>query len=232
MPLFGLDCSQFNTGVDLHRARGEGIEFFAARVTSAALTPDRHQPGRKAQIDPAWPRFRDEGRALWPDTFSCYHRVGAGQSAEDQAEMFAAHNPDRSIPVFLDHEAGGGQLGHLRACLEAFRRRGYRIYATYLPDWWWVELGEPDLRGLPPLIRSEYPDRRAVPPAEAYGAVREQHWTGYGGLPVVVLQFSGFARAGGHAPLCVDAYRSSRADYARLLGAHTSRRRAFMLLND
>jgi lysozyme len=214
-----MDVSEYNAGVSLYAAKREGIQFLAARVSSGALTPDSHQKGRAARRDPQWPRFRDEGRSLWPGAFYCYHRIGAGQSAVEQADMFAAHNPDRSIPVMLDHEAGAKNIGTFHACLHEFRARGYNVVLSYIPDWWWESMGRPSLAGLPPNTRSEYPSRSAVAPSEAYRAVRPEHWVSYGGLPVVVLQFSCFARIGGYAPLCVDAYPGSLEEFSALLGS-------------
>ncbi|MFN2497080.1 MAG: hypothetical protein ABR608_14425 [Pseudonocardiaceae bacterium] len=212
--IFGLDVSHFNPGVDLGRARAEGLEFCIARVTSARLVGD---VVREPQIDSLWPRFRDEARRHGL-VLSAYHRIGAGQTADEQAEMCVQHLGDPAIPLMLDHEGGAGGLDVFHAVWGAFRRRGVHVYASYFPDWYWERIGKPDLRSIPPLVRSEYPYREADSPQAIYRHVRPEHWQGYGGNRVEVLQFSAFARVGGYAPVCVDAYRGSREDYTRLLG--------------
>lgn len=212
--IFGLDVSQFNAGVDLGRARAEGLEFCVARVSSARLVGDAT---REPQIDPLWPRFRDQARRHGL-MLSAYHRIGAGQSADEQAEMCVRHLGEVSIPLMLDHESGAGGLDVFRAVWQAFRRRGVHVYASYLPDWYWARIGEPDLADIPPLVRSEYPFRGTDSPQAIFRHVRPEHWAGYGGNHVEVLQFSAFARVGGYAPVCVDAFRGNRQDYLWLLG--------------
>ncbi|HEU0089314.1 MAG TPA: hypothetical protein VFQ77_16995 [Pseudonocardiaceae bacterium] len=212
--IFGLDVSQYNSGVDLRRARAEGMEFCVARVTSARLVGDAV---REPQLDPLWPRFRDEARRHG-FLFSGYHRVGAGQTADEQAEMCVQQMGDRSIPLMLDHEGGAGGIDVFHAVWEAFRRRRVHVYASYFPDWYWERIGKPDLSSIPPLVRSEYPYRETASPQVIYQQVGPEHWAGYGGNRVEVLQFSAFARVGGYAPVGVDAYRGSRAGYWRLLG--------------
>jgi hypothetical protein len=212
--IFGLDISKYNSGVDLARVRAEGLEFCVARVSTARLVGD---VVREPELDPWWPRFRDEARRLG-FVLSAYHRVGAGQSADEQAQMCVQHMGDRSIPLMLDHEGGAGGIDVFRAVWDAFRRRGVHVYAAYLPDWYWERIDKPDLRDLPPLVRSEYPYRETDSPQAIYQYVRPEHWEGYGGNHVEVLQFASSARVGGYAPLCVDAYRGSRMEYEQLLG--------------
>lgn len=211
--IFGLDVSHFNPGVDLGRARAEGLEFCIARVTSARLVGD---VVREPQIDSLWPRFRDEARRHGL-VFSAYHRIGAGQTADEQAEMCVQHMGDPAIPLMLDHEGGAGAIDVFHAVWGAFRSRGVHVYASYFPDWYWERIGKPDLRGIPPLVRSEYPYRGTDSAQAIYRQVRPEHWQDYGGNRVEVLQFSALARVGGYAPVCVDAYRGTREDYTRLL---------------
>jgi hypothetical protein len=49
-------------------------------VTSARLVGDAVP---EPQIDPLWPRFRDEAARRAGLVLSGYHRVGAGQSADE-----------------------------------------------------------------------------------------------------------------------------------------------------
>lgn len=160
--LLGFDASHHNRGIDLRRARGEGMEFFCARVTSGGLTRDQHQNGRPPVVDELWQHHRDLGRELWTDTFSAYHRIGAAQGVQEQVDMCCRHMGDLSIPLMLDHEAGAGSIDRFLAVRDEFGARGVRCYLAYWPDWYWESFRpRPDLSRLGmSLARSEYTGRK------------------------------------------------------------------------
>lgn len=102
-------------------------------------------------------------------------------------------------------------VGRLRAA-------GYRVPLSYIPRWYWQQLGSPSLAGLPPLWSSRYPDMNGGYASEIYQRVPASYWNGYGGSKVAVLQFTSSSTVAGHTPVDANAYRGTRAQLAALLG--------------
>ena len=233
--LLGFDASHHNRGIDLRRARGEGMEFFCARVTSGGLARDQHQNGRPPVVDELWQHHRDLGRELWTDTFSAYHRIGAAQGVQEQVDMCCRHMGDLSIPLMLDHEAGAGSIDRFLAVRDEFSARGVRCYLAYWPDWYWESFRpRPDLSRLGmSLARSEYTGRKhTATPQELYRGVQGHEWGHYGGGTTVLLQFTDSARMGGYAPVCADAFRGGRDEYVRMLDDRALRRHSWSTTED
>ena len=119
-----------------------------------------------------------------------------------------------SVPICLDIESGSGtDPDHWRAIHDEFTSRGYQVILTYLPRWYWQQVGSPDLAdtGLPPLWSSHY-----VEPQQGYASVIYQRagtggWRSYGGLLVDLWQFSSEATVAGHA-IDVNAYLGDPRD--------------------
>lgn len=204
MTVFGLDVSHHQNGnPDFARARAEGIEFVFIKATEGATFIDD-------QFAPNVNKARAAGMLV-----AAYHYVTTHSIASQLANIRQAVPPD--IPVILDIEAGAAPLAACRTLVGHLWDAGYSVPLTYLPRWYWQQIGSPDLTGLPPLWSSRYPDTVIDSLANEWADVPARYWAGYGGLPVEVLQFTSSARVAGYAPLDANAYRGTRQQLAQLL---------------
>jgi hypothetical protein len=210
-PMFGVDLSNWQVGISLRQIAREGFEFAFCKVSQG----DGYR-------SPDWPRQRDEARAAGL-VLAGYHYVDESDP-EAQAANCRAHLGDLSIPVALDHEKGGGSIGNFRQVLDAFRAAGIRVPLSYIPRWYWAEIGSPSISDLPPLWSSRYPSTRKARAADLYRTVEQaggplsKYWQGYGGGTVAVLQFASTALVAGHA-IDANAFYGTRDDLLALLGA-------------
>lgn len=150
--------------------------------------------------------------------FSSYLYLGDGVSPADNANIHESVEPDRSVPVMLDWEDGSGDASVLFGVYAELTAMGYHVWATYAPQWYWKLQGQPNLTGLPPLASSRYPDTAPGPLASEYSGTPDSYWNGYGGLSVVLLQFSANGRVAPYSGvLDLDAFKGSRAELAALL---------------
>lgn len=204
--IWGLDISHHQgAGFPLARARAEGFDFAFFKATEGAGFVDRQFAANLAA-----------GRAAGM-LVAAYHYQRGDVSAAAQVAHIQRHVP-RDVPIVLDVEANGGDARLTRDLNARLNAAGYRTPLLYLPKWYWQQIGSPDLRGLPPLWFSRYPDNRGGSASQIYGRVPASYWNGYGGLGVEVLQFSSSATVAGRTPIDVNAYRGSREQLAALFG--------------
>lgn len=205
MVTFGLDISHHqDLGLDLAQCRREGVEFVFLKSTEGASFYDPEFGANLAEA-------RRAGLLV-----AAYHYVRGNVSAAAQVGAVLQLVP-RDVPVIPDVEAGSGDVAVTREVVRQLRAVGYTVPLTYLPRWYWQQLGSPDLRGLPPLWSSRYPDNVVDSIAGEWADVPAHYWIGYGGLDVAVLQFTSSARIAGHQPLDANAYRGTRDQLAALL---------------
>lgn len=207
--IFGIDVSNYQAGIDMGRARAEGMDFVLAKVTEGTT-----------YRNPAWPAQRDGARnaGLF---LAGYHYVRTGNPAGEAAAC-KAWLGDTTIPIMLDWEQNGGDWNNFLAVLAAFRAAGLRVVFGYIPRWYWAQQGSPNIAtsGLA-LVSSRYPTTNGGTPAAAYTAVTPTTWSGYGGLNPTILQFTDRATVAG-TPIDANAFLGARDQLAALFGATTA----------
>lgn len=209
MTLFGVDISNWQRGLDLAAVQREGFRAVIAKVSEGT-----------GFRDTTWPGFRDAARALGLPIMG-YHYLRSTASIEAQADTFVQHLGDKSIPCMIDAELGSGGVTEISAFRDAVEARGVRCALLYLPRWYWSgHIGSPDLRGLPPLMSSSYGPGtgRAGYASAIYPGDQDSGWTGYGGLPIAVFQFTEKARVAGQS-IDAWAWRGTTAELNALFGA-------------
>jgi hypothetical protein len=207
MVTFGLDISHHqDIGLDLAQCRREGIEFVFMKATEGSSFVDSEFAANLAEA-------RAAGLLV-----AAYHYVRGNSSAAAQVDNVARVVP-RDVPVIPDVEANSGGIGLVREVVDRLRGAGYSVPLSYIPRWYWQQIGSPSLAGLPPLWSSRYPDTIVGSLADEWADVPAHYWDGYGGLPVAVLQFTSSVRIAGHQPLDANAFRGSRGELAALLGS-------------
>lgn len=208
MTVFGLDMSEWQPlSLDLAAMRREGVEFIILRG------------GQGTRVDRAFAQRVGQARAAGMLT-AAYWFLDARVSVAAQVATAVATVP-RGMPIIPDVEPDGSSnpsLSMTRQFIDGVRAAGYTVPMTYLPRWYWQQLGSPDLSSLPPLWSSRYPDNTQRTLGAALDAVPVSYWTGYGGLNVAMIQMSSSASVAGYAPLDANVHPSTRDDVARLFG--------------
>ena len=202
--IFGVDVSHHQGAVDHRGVRGAGMDFLIAKISQGTGMRDKQ-----------WARNRDGARAAGL-IVAGYHYIDTADAAA-QARNCAAHIGDRSIPVALDHERGGGDFANFRRVLDAFRAVGLRVVLSYIPPFYWREIGTPNLAGIPPLWKARYPTTNPGTPSGLFSRVPASYWDDYGGNRTVILQFADSATITGQRMDC-NAYRGTRDQLIALLG--------------
>jgi GH25 family lysozyme M1 (1,4-beta-N-acetylmuramidase) len=210
MITFGLDISHHQgLALNLAQCRRDGIEFVFLKSSEGASFVDSAFKGNLAEA-------RNAGLLV-----GAYHYVRSNASAAAQVANVRQVVP-LDVPVIPDVEANSGGVPLVREFVDRLRAAGYTVPISYIPRWYWQQIGSPSLAGLPPLWSSRYPDNAIGLLADEWSRVPASYWGGYGGLDVAVLQFTSSARIAGHAPLDANAFRGTRDELATLLGHTTS----------
>jgi hypothetical protein len=204
--LFGIDISHHQSAsLSLARCRAEGMEYVFIKSSEGSTF-----------VDPAFTSNLAEARAAGL-LVAAYHYVRSNTTAAAQVANVVRVVP-RDVPVIPDVETNSGGVALLRDFVARLQAAGYRVPLTYLPRWYWQQLGSPSLVGLPSLWSSRYPDNVVGSVADEYADVPSSYWNGYGGLGVTVLQFTSSARVAGHQPIDANAYEGTRDQLAAVLG--------------
>lgn len=202
---FGLDLSHHQGVFDFTRAAREGVAFVILKATEGTSFTD---PRFAANLSAA----RKAGLLV-----AAYHYQRSDSSAAAQVAHIRSVVP-RDVPVIPDVEASSGSVNLTRDIVTKLRAAGYRVPLSYIPRWYWQQLGSPSLAGLPPLWSSRYPDNVVGSIGDEFADVPARFWEGYGGLPVALLQFTSSAAIAGRSPIDANAFRGTRAQLAALLG--------------
>lgn len=211
MTLWGIDVSNHQGDFDFAAARREGYVFATHKITEGDF-----------YADPFWPRALNEMRKHFPGTFGGYHFWRKSSGVERQADFLAAKVLDKSVPIQLDFEdekqpRGTVTRGDLDAILKAISERGLRVFANYMPRWYWRDyMGSPDLAGTPPLWNSDYGNNRSGFGSAIYPGPHDWGWQPFGGHPVKILQFSEKGHVAGLKTVDVNAFEGSEDELRAL----------------
>lgn len=126
-----------------------------------------------------------------------YHFLRSDSPVKDQVATFTSVCP-KEIAAVPDVEwikqdnviVSAPSLAQTREFVSRLLDLGYHVPMQYLPRWYWNYWGQPDLSGLPPLWNSYYPDYTIRPREVAWSLIPQSAKSGFGGLPLVALQFT------------------------------------------
>lgn len=209
--VFGVDVSAYQPNFDFTAACNEGYYWAAIKATEGSGWKSAYYA---AQIV----RARNAGQAV-----VAYHYQSTQSVAAQIANVVSMVSTD--TPIAIDVELGSGGVDITRALVDGLRAKGYRVPFIYLPKWYWQgHLGSPSLAGLPPNWVSWYPDNVARYGSAGLSLVPESVWAGFGGLPVIAVQFTSSGRVANYpnGSIDLDFYRGTRAMFLALIGAATS----------
>lgn len=223
MSLFGVDVSNNNWSSAqecqdfIASLPGQGYSWVEAKVSEGNY-----------YSDPYWAATREACQSAGVPVIG-YHYANAASSPESQVSTFAANGGGDS--VMIDFEANSGNINDFWALVNAFNGAGITVRLSYLPRWYWQEIGSPDLTGIPGLISSSYygsGDYGSTLYANA-GGDSGNGWNAYGNASPVIWQFTDGALVNGKS-VDANAFLGSVADLQTLLGITTGG--PFMALTD
>lgn len=207
--LFGVDISNHQNGLSCRRVAAEGFKFCMIKATEGTWK------------DPIFHSHLKDARSTDMHV-GAYVYVRVDATPEAHAKAAADHIGDPSVPIALDIEHNSGSsVAHWKAIVAALESRGYKVILTYLPRWYWLQVGSPDLSGLPPLWSSNYPSTKPGYASSLYfgnGGDGGAGWAGYGGNRVKVWQFTDRANVAGWQ-IDANAFKGSENDLAALFNA-------------
>jgi GH25 family lysozyme M1 (1,4-beta-N-acetylmuramidase) len=163
----------------------------------------------QATVDAQYDNFRAQANHAGL-LFAAYHYLWSDSPASAQAYNLASHIGDKSIPVMIDCEAGGGaNLAKCVAFRDELQQRGIRVSLLYLPHSWWQQIGSPSLATWT-VVNANYGVNPAGTGTDLYPGDGSARWDAYGGRVPALLQFGSQCRIDGWPnDLDVDAWRGT-----------------------
>lgn len=205
MTIFGTDVSSYQTGLDLSTV--PDLSFVIAKCSEGTY-----------YTDTAYSGFRSQTTRLGKP-FAWYHLVSSEPAVAQVAHTLACVG-DPTLPGMIDCEkAGDGSepsWAQIQDYVHAATDAGLNLKLMYLPEWYWSQIGSPDLtplEGIVSLVSSSYSG------GSAYPGDTSAWWGSYGGMAPVLWQYTDSHPAGASfaAGLDFNAYRGSVADLTSLL---------------
>lgn len=208
--LYGVDISNHQNGISCKQIAREGFRFCIIKATEGTWKD---------------PIFRSHLNDAQSTDMHVAAYVYVRQETSPVAHAQALHEQlagDTSVPVALDIEHNSGSsVAHWKAIRDAIEARGYRVILTYLPEWYWQQVGRPNLTGLPSLWSSRYPSTVSNFASVLFSSAGTRGWQAYGGLDVAVWQFTDRALVAGRK-IDANAFRGTEAQLTTLFTGRDS----------
>jgi lysozyme len=210
MPLYGPDVSNNNFSSTaaavnfVSRLPGEGFSFIEQKVSEGSTYKD-----------PYWAPIRDWCTA---NDFPCigYHYVKTDDPNAQAANWLAN---DGGKYAMLDFENNSGDINNFWNVVNAFNAAGVEIALSYIPHWYWQNIGSPDLTTVPGLVASNYVNGSGYA-STLYPGDDSGNWFAYGGATPQILQYTDQATVAGLSVDC-NAFKGSVDGLRTLLGYPT-----------
>lgn len=189
MTLYYPDVSGYQAGVSF-----AGVPIAMVKATEGTdLT--------NSDFAPAKARAKSAGAY-----FCAYHFLREGNAV---AQAQYAHSVVGSTPLMLDMEQEALASGTSNPTVQdaadfvtEYRALGGVVYLLYLPKWYWQDIGSPSLAALQQLglmlVTSDY---------TTY-STNGSGWNGYGGMTVLVWQYSESGSLNGVSPVDWNAFKA------------------------
>jgi len=210
MSLYGIDTSNNNfsdvsqVAPLIQEAVREGFSWVEAKVSQGSSFRDGY-----------WVATLEACNAAGIPCIG-YHYLDTSDPAA-QAECFTS-NGGGTVAMF-DVEAGAGDIGNYWAVVQAFNAAGVQVTTSYIPNWFWNEIGSPDLSAVTGLISSAYPTTASGYASTLYenaGGASGEGWDSYGGCTPAIWQFTDAGIVGGYSLDC-NAFEGSLEELTALL---------------
>ncbi|MGF6884302.1 lysozyme [Nocardia sp. GAS34] len=219
MTLYGIDISNYQANINLGEVAKEGFSWVEAKVSEGNYYKD-----------PTW-AANQSAAAQAGIAIIGYHYANASDSPASQVQNWQANGGPNVC--MIDFEANSGNINDYWALVNAFNAAGVTVALSYIPQWYWSQIGSPDLSKVPGLVSSAYPGGTGYA-SQIYanaGGDSGEGWASYGGGNPVIWQFTDQASVAGMT-VDADAFRGSAADLATLLGGQGTGGGWLMALTD
>jgi lysozyme len=207
MTLFSVDISNNNgPNLSMSEIKGEGFAWVEAKVSQGNYFQDA-----------TWPAYRDAAKACGLPIIG-YHYADASCSPASQVQAFI--NNGGGSNVMIDFEANSGNINDFWNLVNSFNAAEVNVALSYIPQWYWSEIGSPDLSKVPGLISSAYPTTANGYASDLYtnaGGDAGEGWNSYGNGNPVVWQFTDAALVDG-TTLDANAFKGTQDQLNTLLG--------------
>jgi len=206
MTLYGPDTSNNN-----FRSAGAATAFVSELPGQGFSWIEQKVSEGHYYHDPYWPVI---SRWCRQNNFPCigYHYVTT-DSPQSQAQTWLSNNGGNY--AMLDFEANSGDINNFWSVVNAFNAAGVTISLSYIPHWYWQQIGSPDLSEVPGLIASNYVNGTGYA-SNLYPGNDSARWAPYGGATPQLLQFTDAARIGSLSVDC-NAFRGTTDELTALL---------------
>lgn len=182
--LYGVDVSNNNWG-----SVAECQNFIASLPAQGYSWVEAKVSEGDYYTDPFWPVTLAACQAASIPVIG-YHYANASDPPGAQVQTFVGNNGGST--VMIDFEVSSGDISDYWALADAFNAAGIQVVLSYIPQWYWEEIGSPDLTGVPGLISSSYYGTGTFGSVEYNDAGGDTGpgWTAYGNVQPVIWQFS------------------------------------------
>lgn len=204
MGIRGIDISNHQATMDVeHVVRENNIDFVIVQANDGTFRNVYFQ----SQIEAA----RRGGAIV---AAYMYQRPNWQQTVDNFKSIVS-----KDIPAIVDVEDGSGNVDITYSIHRDLWANGYKTPTLYLPKWYWDKIGQPSLTGLPSIWKSWYPNTTPDSYENHLAKVPSSVWTGHGGLPVNILQFSGTGRLEGYSGnVDLNYFPGTKEELANLFG--------------
>lgn len=221
MTLYGFDISN-NNGPNLSIAEiaREGFSWCEMKVSEGDYF-----------LDPDWLEYKAQASAAGMPILGYHYAIAACAPAAQAATFQRAGG---GTAVMIDFEANSGTITDYWALVRAFNAIGVAVATSYVPQWYWEQIGQPDLSQVPGLMASAFPRSSAGFAAVLYGqdgGDSGEGWTPYGNGDPVIWQFTDCALIDG-TTVDANAFRGTSTELAALLGTARPEGGTLMALTD
>lgn len=207
--IYGVDVASYEGYPNWSQVHASGISFGFSKVTQGT-----------GYLNPTWAHNRAGmlglGGGFVP---GAYHFLEDGDAAGQVAYFLANAGDVSQMAVALDVEPATSSPSVATAhawVTEFHRQRPGHPVLCYFPEWYWQQLGDPDISFADPVWQSRYVSGSGSP-AGLYGRVPGSWWSGFGGAQVAMLQFSSSGAVSGiSGQVDVSAFQGTVAELRAL----------------
>jgi hypothetical protein len=222
MTLYGVDVSNNNDGgsntIDLNEIKIENFTWIEAKVSQGS-----------SYRDPDWERIKQFGASTGTAVIG-YHYVDNSDPAA-QAQTWLANDGGPNAMLDFENEPDLTYIDQFWAVFNAFKDAGVTVRLSYIPHWYWQNIGAPDISTVPGLIASNYVTGTGYA-SSIYPGDNSNRWFSYGGATPQILQFSSQAIVANLQACDVNAFRGTPDQLYELLGLEAPTTGVFMALTD
>lgn len=209
--IYGVDISNWQKGFDVKALVGEGFDFIFAKCSQGS-----------GFVDPFYAGFCTQAREAGL-LFSAYHFVDTSDPAA-QARNIDRAVRDKSIPLMLDLEPADSRptMLHFDSVKREVEKLGYKVRFSYIPRWYWEQIGRPDLSHVPGLFASNYVTGSGYASTLASKISRASQMTGYGNATPVILQYTDSGVVSNFTGVDCDIFYGDLSELKKLFGINVA----------